>query len=54
MSLQAIPPIIVNFGRSPNLPVDVMLGRVPLSGEGGEKQVLQFVEEINGSLKGGV
>ena len=44
-------PYRVNFGRSPNLPVDVMLGRVSSSGEGGEKQVPEFVEEINRSLK---
>ena len=45
-------PYRVNFGRSPNLPVDVMLGRVPLPGEGEEKEIPEFVEDVNHSLKG--
>jgi transposase InsO family protein len=45
-------PYRVNFGRSPSLPVDVMLGTVPLPREGEEKEIPEFVEEINHSLKG--
>ena len=45
-------PYRVNFGQSPNLPVDVMLGRVPLSGEGEEKGIPEFVEDVKRSLKG--
>ena len=42
----------VNFGRSPNLPVDVMLGRIPLPEEGKEKGIPEFVDDVNCSLQG--
>ena len=45
-------PYRVNFGWSPNLPVDVMLGRVPLPGDREEKEIPKFVEEVDRSLKG--
>ena len=45
-------PFCVNFGRSPSLPVDIMVGRVPLSNEEEEKEIPAFVEEVSHSLKG--
>ena len=44
-------PYRINFGRSPNLPVDIMLGRDLPSTEEGEKEIPEFVEEISRSLK---
>ena len=40
------------FGQSQNLQVDVMLDRVPLPGEGEEKAIPEFIEDVNCSLKG--
>ena len=52
MSLQVtLPTELINFGRSPNLPVDVMLGTVPLPRAGEEKEIPEFIQEINHSLK---
>ena len=45
-------PYQVNFGKLPNVPVDVMLDRFPLPGEGEEKEIPEFVEDMNTSLKG--
>ena len=45
-------PFCVNFGRSPSFPVDIMVGRVPLSNEEEEKEIPAFVEEVSHSLKG--
>lgn len=44
-------PYRINFGRSPNLPVDVMLGRDLPSTEEGEREIPEFVEEVSRSLK---
>ena len=41
----------INFGRSPSLPVDVMLGRVPPSDEAEKKEVPEYMEEVCRSLK---
>ena len=37
-------PFRVNFGRSPSLPIDIMLGRFPSSD--GEKDVADYVKEV--------
>ena len=37
----------MNFGRSPTLPIDIMLGQFPL----GEKDVAEYVKEVISSLK---
>ena len=42
-------PFHVNFGRSPTLPIDIMLGRLPSSD--GEKDVAEYVKEVVSSLK---
>ena len=39
-------PFRINFGRSPSLPVDVMLGRVPPSDEVEKKEVPEFMDEV--------
>ena len=39
----------MNFGRSPTLPTDIMLGRFPLSD--GEKDAAEYVKEVTSSLK---
>ena len=44
-------PYRVNFGRSPKLPVNVMLRRVPPPEEGEKNEVPEFVEEVSRSLK---
>ena len=41
----------VNFGWSPNLPVDVMLDRISLPGEREVKETPEFVRGVNGWLK---
>ncbi len=43
-------PYYVNFGRSPTLPVDVMLGRLS-SGEEEGRSIPQYVQEVRQSLK---
>ena len=45
-------PLQVNFGQSPNFPVDVMLGRVLVLGERQGKEIPEFVEDVKCSLKG--
>ena len=40
----------VTFGWSLNLPVDIMLGRVPLPGDRTEKGIPEFIEDVNHSL----
>ena len=40
----------MNFGRSPSLPIDIMLGRLPSSD--GEKDVADYVKEVASLLKG--
>ena len=42
-------PFHVNFGRSPTLPIDIMLGWCPLSD--GEKDAAEYVKEVASSLK---
>ena len=44
-------PYRVNFGQSPNLSVDVMLGTDPLPREGDDKEIPEFID-VNFSLKG--
>ena len=44
-------PFRINFGRSPSLPVNVMLGRVPPSDEAEGNKVPEFMEEVCRSLK---
>ena len=44
-------PYRINFGRTPNLPVDIMLGRELPSTEEGERKIPEFVEEVSRSLK---
>ena len=39
----------VNFGHSPTLPIDIMLGQLPLSD--GEKNSAEYVKEVTLSLK---
>ena len=39
----------VNFGHSPTLPIDIMLGQLPLSD--GEKNPAEYVKEVTLSLK---
>ena len=41
----------VNFGWSPNLPVDAMLDRISLPGEREVKETPEFVRGVNGWLK---
>ena len=43
-------PFFVNYGRSATLPIDVMLGRMSSSSEGG-KEVSEYVEQVTLSLK---
>ena len=43
-------PFLVNYGRSATLPVDVMLGRVSMSLEGG-KGLPEYVEQVGQSRK---
>ena len=43
-------PYFVNFGRSPVLPVDVMLGRFG-TGERGDGTILQYIKEVKTTLK---
>ena len=42
-------PFHVNFGRSPSLPIDIMLGR--FSSPDGEKEVAEYVKEVALSFK---
>ena len=44
-------PYRVNFGRSPTLPVDIMLGRAPTSCKGEETRIPVYVQELNSHLK---
>ena len=43
-------PFLVNYGRSATLPIDIKLGRIPLSSEGGQ-EVPEYVEHVGLSLK---
>ena len=42
-------PYLVNFGRSPVLPVDVMLGR--FDREGNDGNIPQYIKEVRKTLK---
>ena len=44
-------PFRINFIRSPSLPIDVMLGRVPPSDKEEKKEVPEFMEEVFRPLK---
>ena len=45
-------PFRVNFGRSPILPIDIVVGRPPRpEGSTGEANVPQYVEELSTSLR---
>ena len=44
-------PYRVNFGWSPDLPVDIMLGRIPLPEEEEKKENPDFVEDVSHPLK---
>ena len=42
---------LANFGRSPALPVDVMLGRVDVE-ENSDRTVSQYIKDVQRTLKG--
>ena len=44
-------PYLANFGRSPALPVDVMLGRVDVE-ENSDRTVSQYIKDVQRTLKG--
>ena len=44
-------PYLANFGRSPALPVDVMLGRVDVE-ENNDRTVSQYIKDVQRTLKG--